>query len=77
MSSGIFGIRGKGLMLALEFDSNERVVKIMERCYEKGLITDWFLFADNCLRIAPPLIITEAQIQEACRMINEAVEESV
>ena len=76
-ADGIIGIRGKGLMLALEFDSNERVLKIMERCYEKGLITDWFLFADNCLRIAPPLIITEAQIQEACRMINEAVEESV
>lgn len=75
-AKGIMGIRGKGLMLALEFDTNQRVLKIMERCYEKGLITDWFLFADNCLRIAPPLIITDAQIQEACRMINEAVEET-
>jgi acetylornithine/succinyldiaminopimelate/putrescine aminotransferase len=75
-ADGILGIRGKGLMLAVEFNSNERVLKIMERCYEKGLITDWFLFADHCLRIAPPLIINETQINEACRIINEAVQET-
>jgi acetylornithine/N-succinyldiaminopimelate aminotransferase len=75
-ANGILGIRGKGLMLAVEFESNERVLKIMELCYQKGLITDWFLFADNCLRVAPPLIINEEQIKQACKIINEAVEEA-
>jgi acetylornithine/N-succinyldiaminopimelate aminotransferase len=75
-ANGILGIRGKGLMLAVEFESNERVLKIMELCYQKGLITDWFLFADNCLRVAPPLIINEEQIKQACKIINEAVEET-
>jgi acetylornithine/succinyldiaminopimelate/putrescine aminotransferase len=75
-ANGILGIRGKGLMLAVEFESNERVLKIVELCYQKGLITDWFLFADNCLRVAPPLIINEEQIKQACKIINEAVEEA-
>ncbi|MEO0877809.1 MAG: aspartate aminotransferase family protein, partial [Bacteroidota bacterium] len=38
------------------------------------LITDWFLFNDRCLRIAPPLIITEEEIREACRIILEGVD---
>jgi 4-aminobutyrate aminotransferase-like enzyme len=32
-------------------------------------LTDWFLFASNCLRISPPLIISEEQIQKACTVL--------
>ena len=39
-----------------------------------GLLTDWFLFNNKSLRIAPPLIITEAQIEWACKVILEAIE---
>jgi acetylornithine/N-succinyldiaminopimelate aminotransferase len=72
--SEIKEVRGKGLMLAAElrdFEFNERVIK---KCVEKGLITDWFLFCDNSLRIAPPLIITEDQIREACAIILESID---
>jgi acetylornithine/succinyldiaminopimelate/putrescine aminotransferase len=41
-----------------------------------GLMTDWFLFAPNCLRIAPPLIISEAQIKLACERILKAIDQS-
>jgi acetylornithine/N-succinyldiaminopimelate aminotransferase len=44
-------------------------------CLKNGLITDWFLFADNCMRIAPPLIITEEEIKQACTIILNALEE--
>jgi len=67
-------IRGKGLMLALEFDSFEQNKRIIDRCLERGLVTDWFLFADNCLRIAPPLTIAEADIRKACGIIMEAIQ---
>jgi len=73
---GIMNIHGKGLMLAAEMKSNAEVLKTMEACYRKGLITDWFLFADNCLRIAPPLVITDEEISEACLIINEAIAEA-
>ncbi|HXH19361.1 MAG TPA: aspartate aminotransferase family protein [Chitinophagales bacterium] len=67
-------IRSAGLLLAVEFDSFAVCRKIIDRCIKNGVVTDWFLFAENCLRIAPPLIITEAQIKEACRVIMEAID---
>lgn len=76
MHPGIKTIHGRGLMLAAEMKSNAEVLKTMEACYRKGLITDWFLFADNCLRIAPPLVITDEEIIEACLIIKEAIVEA-
>lgn len=70
-------IKGKGLLLALEFDSFHQCKKIIDRCIAKGLLTDWFLFAGNCLRIAPPLIISTAEVKKACDIILQAVEENI
>ena len=72
-------IRGKGLMLAVEFESLEVLKPIIDRAIWRakqgtGVITDWFLFCDNSMRIAPPLVITEAQIREACNIILEAID---
>lgn len=67
-------IRGKGLMLAVEFESFDLNKKIIDRCIENGVITDWFLHCSNAMRIAPPLIITPAQIKNACSVILNAIE---
>src|SRR6476661_7386740 len=48
-------VRSFGLWIAVEFESFEKCKKIIDTCIEHGLITDWFLFASNCLRISPPL----------------------
>ena len=70
----IRGIRGKGLMLAVEFADFAQLKAIIDRAIENGVITDWFLFCDNAMRIAPPLIITDEQIRQACAVILEAVD---
>jgi acetylornithine/succinyldiaminopimelate/putrescine aminotransferase len=70
----IKSIRGKGLMLAVEFDSFEINKAIIDRCIEKGVITDWFLFNSHSMRIAPPLIITKAEIERACNVILSCIE---
>jgi acetylornithine/succinyldiaminopimelate/putrescine aminotransferase len=62
-----------GLWMAIEFDSFETNKKIIDYCISKGVFTDWFLFAPQCLRIAPPLIISEEEILKACAVINEAI----
>ncbi|MBO9615034.1 MAG: aspartate aminotransferase family protein [Dyadobacter sp.] len=62
-------IRGKGLMLAAEMESFDKLKVTIDRCIELGVVTDWFLFCDNSMRIAPPLTITEEQIREACAVI--------
>jgi 4-aminobutyrate aminotransferase-like enzyme len=56
-------------MLSLEFDSFDYNKKLIDYCIEDGLITDWFLFSTNRLRLAPPLIITEKEIEQACEII--------
>ena len=66
-------VRGRGLMLAVEFDSFNTLKPIIDRAIRGGVITDWFLFCDHAMRIAPPLIITDAQIREACAVILEAI----
>jgi acetylornithine/succinyldiaminopimelate/putrescine aminotransferase len=62
-------IRGKGLMLAAEMESFDKLKTTIDQCIELGIVTDWFLFCDNSMRIAPPLTITEAQIRDACAII--------
>lgn len=62
-------INGKGLMLSIELENFETNKKVIDGCIEDGLITDWFLFASNCMRIAPPLIITQDEIKKSCEII--------
>lgn len=69
----IKAVRGKGLMLAVELDSFDLNKKIIDRCIEHGIITDWFLHCSNSMRIAPPLIIKPHEIEHACAVIIEAV----
>lgn len=67
-------VRGRGLMLAAQLGSFEELKSAIDACIEKGLIIDWFLFCDDAMRIAPPLIITEAQIREAVSIILEVLD---
>lgn len=71
----IKSITGKGLMLALEFSDFEENKRFIDACIEKGLLTDWFLFAPNKMRIAPPLIISEQEIEKACDIILEVLDQ--
>ncbi|MEO8711728.1 MAG: aspartate aminotransferase family protein, partial [Parafilimonas sp.] len=65
-----------GLWISLQFETIEIAQNIIHSCVNKGCITDWFLFAPDCLRIAPPLIIQNDEISEACNIILEAINEA-
>lgn len=65
-------VRSAGLLIAIEFDSYDTNKKVIDRCIEKGVFTDWFLFASQCMRVAPPLIISEEEIRSACAVILES-----
>lgn len=69
-------IRRKGLLFAIDFDSGDRVNRIVQRGKELGVITYWFLSHPHSFRIAPPLTITTAEIQEACGLILQAIRET-
>jgi acetylornithine/N-succinyldiaminopimelate aminotransferase len=65
----INAVRSKGLLMAVELESAEQVIAVLARCIEEGLFSDWFLFAPNCIRIAPPLTITHDEIRQACSIL--------
>lgn len=70
----IKSVRGTGLMLALELESKEYVLHVMNACMEKGLILFLLLFAGECLRITPPLTITKEEIEKGCTILLEVLD---
>jgi acetylornithine/succinyldiaminopimelate/putrescine aminotransferase len=69
-------IRRIGLMFAIDFDTAERVNRIVEFAKQEGVICYWFLSHPYSFRIAPPLTITEKEIEESCEVILSAIDRS-
>lgn len=68
-------VRGIGLFLCIEFEDQAFNFEVIKRCVKMGVITDWFLFNDKCLRIAPPLNIKEEEIRTSCKIILDVLDE--
>ncbi|MBK7475189.1 MAG: aspartate aminotransferase family protein [Haliscomenobacter sp.] len=73
--SKIKALRSAGLLMALELENFDQVRQVLHFSLNQGLLMDWFLFNDRALRIAPPLIITEDQIEWAASVIMEALDQ--
>ncbi len=71
----IKSVRAVGLLIALAFDSYEQNKTVIDKCIEKGVLTDWFLFASDCMRIAPPLNISNEEIMHTCNIILSCINE--
>lgn len=71
----IKGIRGIGLMWAVELQSFEQVLAVTEVAIKKGVVTDWFLNCTHSLRIAPPLTISLTELTQALEVLLQAIEE--
>lgn len=70
----IKAVHSCGLWLAIEFESFEFNKKVIDACIRNGVLTDWFLFAANCLRISPPLTITVEQVRQAVQVILKSIQ---
>lgn len=62
-----------GLWVSLQFKNAELAQGIIHECVNNGLITDWFVFSPDRLRIAPPLIISQQEIETACNIILDVI----
>ena len=67
-------IRGTGLILSVELDSEELTRKVVEKSLENGLILFYFLFTKTSFRITPPLTISEEEIIKGCNIIKEILD---
>jgi acetylornithine/N-succinyldiaminopimelate aminotransferase len=72
----IHEIRRVGMMFACDMISDERVAKVVEKLLEYGVISFWFLSHPYSFRLSPPLTITEEQIHEVGKLIQQAVHET-
>ena len=73
----IKAIRRAGLLIALEFGEKEVCDMVCRTCVENGILTESFLFRESAMRIAPPLVMTEKEIMEACELINMSIDSVV
>jgi acetylornithine/succinyldiaminopimelate/putrescine aminotransferase len=71
----ILEVRSAGLLMAVDLGSFDSVMPLIRHCLDQGLISDWFLFNAESMRIAPPLIISEEEIRWACRVILEGLDQ--
>ena len=71
--NGITEVRGKGAMLGLQLESWDLTRKVVEDCFEKGILLGWTLHSNTLVRLAPPLIINDQLLDEVLGIILETV----
>ena len=67
-------VRGRGLMLALELKNPDNLFPAVKACRNEGLLVDWFLFNNRSLRFAPPLIVSEEEVNLVCAKLTTALD---
>ena len=66
---GVSGIRGLGLMLAIELD--RPCAEILQQALDAGLLLN--VTAGNVVRLLPPLIITDDEAEQIVRLTTELI----
>lgn len=67
-------IRRAGLLMAVDLGDEKYASNILDLLVDEGVVSDYFLFNPTSFRIAPPLIITEEEIEEAIEKVIRALD---
>jgi 4-aminobutyrate aminotransferase len=70
-ASGVRDIRGIGLMIGVEFDTNARAESVQKSAFERGLLV--LEAGESTLRFSPPLIVDAAGVDRALELFAEAL----
>ena len=65
-------VRGKGLMIGVEFDTSVHAEEVQWACFERGLLV--LESGKTSVRMSPALTVTESEMETALRIFGEAVE---
>jgi len=69
----IVDVRGKGLLLAVEFDTEERRDAVQEAAFQRGLLL--LGCGEKTIRVLPPLDVTEREVSIAVDLLTDAIAE--
>jgi 4-aminobutyrate aminotransferase len=64
-------VRGKGLLVGVQFDSGATAVAVERAAFERGLMV--LTAGDDVIRMSPPLVVTGPETITGCRVFAEAV----
>ena len=67
-------VRGRGAMLGLNLDSPDVTARVVARCLDADLLLGWTLHSDTLVRLAPPLTIPDAALDDALATLVDALE---
>ena len=71
---GVTDVRGKGLLLAVEFEEKRRRDEVVKGAFARGLLT--LSCGYDVLRILPPLDVTAREIELGAELLTAAIEET-
>jgi 4-aminobutyrate aminotransferase len=64
-------VRGKGLMIGIQFDSGETADAVQMQAFERGLLV--LEAGDDCVRMSPPLVVSQSEASTAVALFSESV----
>ena len=67
-------IRAAGLLIAVDLGDAAKAKKVLYLLLDEGVLTDWFLFQDTSFRIAPPLCISDQEIDLGIGAVKRALD---
>jgi acetylornithine/succinyldiaminopimelate/putrescine aminotransferase len=70
---GLAAVRGLGLLIGLQFDDAAACARAALRAFEERLIVNWTLHRDTVIRLAPPLVLTDAEMDDAVARLDRAL----
>ncbi len=71
---GLVEVRGLGMLIGLEFESPGDCACFVEGCRMREVLLGWTLHEDRVVRLAPPLILSEEESNEAVRRLSAALQ---
>jgi predicted acetylornithine/succinylornithine family transaminase len=72
----IAAVRGQGLLIGLELTDPNLTRAFVERALALGLILGWTIYSGTTVRLAPPLVISDAEIEQGLSIIEQALDET-
>jgi acetylornithine aminotransferase len=68
---GVKSVRGLGLLIAAELEEGKGAAQVMAAALDSGLVVN--AVTPTALRLAPSLLVTEAEIDEAVSILGRAI----
>jgi putrescine aminotransferase len=69
----VSGVRGKGLLMAIEFRDHGTGFELGKRMLDRGVLVSGTLVNARTIRIEPPLTITESEADYVCQTLKESL----